>query len=76
MSTDWIDLHGLVQVSAGGYHTCAVNVDHQVYCWGRNNMGQLGNDSTINSSVPVLVRGLEGIKIELSRKWFITYLRI
>lgn len=63
ISAEWINLQGLVQISAGGYHTCAVNVDHQVYCWGRNNMGQLGNGSATDSSVPVLVRGLEGARI-------------
>ncbi len=31
---------------AGGFrHTCAV-ADHVLYCWGRNDSGQLGNDET------------------------------
>jgi prepilin-type N-terminal cleavage/methylation domain-containing protein len=43
------------QISAGVYHTCAIASDDQVYCWGRNNDGQLGDNSTIDSSVPVAV---------------------
>ena len=36
------------------YHTCAV-ADGQAYCWGYNANGQLGNNSTTDSSVPVAV---------------------
>ena len=36
-------------------HTCAIASDNNAYCWGLNNYGQLGNNSTTSSSVPVAV---------------------
>jgi hypothetical protein len=41
-------------ISAGAYHSCAV-ADGKAYCWGYNPYGQLGNDTTSNSTVPVRV---------------------
>ena len=43
------------QISSGAYHTCVVASDDNAYCWGENMKGQLGNNSTANSSVPVKV---------------------
>ncbi|MGM7677739.1 RCC1 domain-containing protein [Microbacterium sp. A94] len=43
------------QVSVGIYHSVALAEDGTAYAWGRNNYGQLGNDATTNSSVPVQV---------------------
>jgi alpha-tubulin suppressor-like RCC1 family protein len=42
-------------VSAGGSTILAVGSDHQVYAWGDNASGQLGNGSTTNSTTPALV---------------------
>ena len=43
------------QISASNLHTCAIASDDKAYCWGYNNEAQLGNNSNINSSVPVRV---------------------
>ena len=43
------------QISAGSLYTCAVASDNKAYCWGRGDLGQLGNNSTTNSSIPVAV---------------------
>ena len=45
----------LTYISAGGEHTCALGSDHKAYCWGKNDRGQLGNNSTTNSLVPVAI---------------------
>lgn len=45
-------------IGAGWYHTCALTATQGVACWGRNDYGQLGNDSIIDSNVPVSVSGL------------------
>jgi alpha-tubulin suppressor-like RCC1 family protein len=45
----------LTQISAGFFFTCALSTAGAVYCWGFNADGELGNNSTINSSVPVAV---------------------
>jgi alpha-tubulin suppressor-like RCC1 family protein len=45
----------LTQITAGFFFTCALSTTGAVYCWGFNADGELGNSSTINSSVPVAV---------------------
>ncbi|MFO0604731.1 MAG: FG-GAP-like repeat-containing protein [Polyangiales bacterium] len=51
-------LTGVVEITAGGFHTCARLTDGSVRCWGSNARGQLGNDRTDNSAMPVPVTGL------------------
>ena len=43
------------RIATGSDHACAVTTDDQVYCWGRNSNGELGNGSTADSNVPVAV---------------------
>jgi alpha-tubulin suppressor-like RCC1 family protein len=45
-----------IAVSTGDYHTCAVLVDGNVACWGQNIEGTLGDGTTTDSLVPVVVR--------------------
>ena len=48
----------LSSIQASSNHTCALNTDGQVLCWGGNYFGELGNDSQTSSSTPLLVQGL------------------
>ena len=43
------------QIAAGIFHTCALLNTGAVNCWGSNLDGQLGNNTTNNSSVPAKV---------------------
>jgi alpha-tubulin suppressor-like RCC1 family protein len=51
-----------VGITAGQAHTCAVDTTGGAWCWGRNNIGQLGNGPGVglvqpDSDVPVAVAG-------------------
>ena len=42
------------RVATGYEHSCGITVgDHQIYCWGRNTEGQLGDGDTVNSAFAV-----------------------
>lgn len=44
-------------ISAGGSHTCGLTATGQAYCWGRNEVGQLGDSSNTDRPTPVPVLG-------------------
>jgi alpha-tubulin suppressor-like RCC1 family protein len=58
-----IGAYKITHMVSGGYFNCVVIETGEAYCWGRNNQGQLGNNSTTDSSVPVKVTGLTGKNI-------------
>jgi alpha-tubulin suppressor-like RCC1 family protein len=45
----------LTAITAGGYHTCALDDDGAAYCWGRNDFGELGDDTSTQRAAPVAV---------------------
>jgi len=47
-----------VFVSTHGSHSCLVNAEGQVWCWGLNNSGQLGIGSLVDATAPVRVPDL------------------
>src|SRR4029077_1711832 len=49
---------GVLAISAGGSHTCARTTSNSMKCWGSNNHGQLGNNSTSFGATPSDVSGL------------------
>jgi len=57
--TDVVGLgQGVSTIAAGSAHTCALTSVGGLKCWGNNSGGSLGNNSNINSPVPVDVAGL------------------
>jgi len=49
---------GVTVVTTGGWHTCALTTAGAVKCWGDNDNGQLGDNTTTNRLTPVAVSGL------------------
>ena len=59
-------LTGIVQVSAGFNHTCAVKSDGGIVCWGQGSFGRLGNDASSDRDHPVAVVDGDGSTTPLS----------
>ena len=54
---------GVTLVSAGGAHTCAALSNNASVCWGRNNNGQLADNSTTDRLSPVEMLGVGGEQV-------------
>jgi prepilin-type N-terminal cleavage/methylation domain-containing protein len=50
----------ITQISAGQYHTCAVDTAGLGYCWGNNSNGQLGEPAINNSTSPIAINTASG----------------
>lgn len=46
------------RISAGGAHSCAGLSNGETWCWGYNEFGQLGDNSSVDRTLPVKVQGL------------------
>jgi alpha-tubulin suppressor-like RCC1 family protein len=57
------ELYGktIVAVTAGDSHSLALDSNGVLYSWGSNSDGQLGNNSTTSSSVPIVVNTTSGV---------------
>ena len=59
-----VDVTGLsdaVAITAGLFHTCAIRATGRLLCWGANESGQLGNDTTANRNSPDQIANLENV---------------
>ncbi len=60
-TTDTGTLENITAISAGFTQSCAVEATGRVYCWGNNEYGQLGNNTSLISITPVQVVGVAGV---------------
>lgn len=62
---------GVTQISAGGYHSCAILSTGEEKCWGLNLYGQIGDGTSgTNRLIPVSVSGLTSGVTQISTGTF------
>ena len=61
ISQSAVPLADVVQISSGGFHTCALKANGQARCWGRGTSGQLGSGSGVGANNPVAVVVGDGV---------------
>jgi alpha-tubulin suppressor-like RCC1 family protein len=45
------------EIAVGAFHSCAIAETAILYCWGRNDAGQVGDGSTTDRSLPTAIGG-------------------
>jgi alpha-tubulin suppressor-like RCC1 family protein len=55
-TTNTANLGSIAAISAGDNHTCAVDTNRMVYCWGQNNHGQVGDGTRELTAIPKSVK--------------------
>jgi alpha-tubulin suppressor-like RCC1 family protein len=58
-----IAIDDVAEVRAAEMHTCARRMDGTLWCWGHNEVGQLGVGSSTSTSVPAPVTGLSNVTL-------------
>lgn len=53
-------------ISTGVSFTCAIGTDGAAYCWGKNNVGQVGDNTQVERHLPTPVQGTSGTIVDLS----------
>ena len=48
------NIEDIIAIAAGAWHTVALRADGTVWAWGRNDWGQLGDDTATDSWTPVM----------------------
>lgn len=54
-------LKDIVKISVGDTHVLALDINGNVYAWGENTGGKLGQGDTVARSVPTKVKGVNGV---------------
>lgn len=56
----------MMMVAAGRFHSCAVSTAGALWCWGQNEFGALGDDTSLDRAMPVQPVGLPAPVVGLS----------
>jgi len=68
----FIQKNQFVSIGTGNDFTCVRTKDGLVYCWGKNDSGQLGNGSTMSNLTPVAVDGFGTLIVGADKNMRIT----
>ncbi len=52
-------------IAAGDDHFCVITSSNTVQCWGRNDVGQLGDGTQTNRALPVVVSGIPDTPVSI-----------
>lgn len=64
---------GIIVVSAGQWHNCALTAARAATCWAYNSHGQMGDNSTTQRNTPIAVSGFaDGAAVAVSKATFTT----